>query len=349
MRKPDFENLLKVLHCEKPNRATLFEFSIHGDVLMKLSGMHVEQDDAPIEHDRIRIHGYTAGGYDYTILSGSAFSISAEKQKEKEAKGKKVKREKKETVSLNEGSDITDRKSYEEYPWADPDSFDYSKLDTLAEDLPKGMKFITRGPGGVLENVIGLVGFDNLCFMVIDDPELAEDLFREVGTRLARYYEICAGYDSVGACVSHDDWGFKTQTMFSPELMRRFVVPWHKLIAEKIHAAGKPAILHCCGQVEALMDDIIDYIGYEGKHSYEDTILPVEDAYEKWGGRIAILGGIDVDFICRSTPERIKERSERMIERTFERGGYALGTGNGVTRYVPHENYFAMTSAVLGQ
>ena len=38
------------------------------------------------------------------------------------------------------------------------------------------------------------------------------------------------------------------------------------------------------------MDVIIDDLGYDGKHSYEDTILPVEGSFEKYGGRIAICG-----------------------------------------------------------
>jgi uroporphyrinogen decarboxylase len=80
--------------------------------------------------------------------------------------------------------------------------------------------------------------------------------------------------------------------------MRRLVIPWHREIAKAIHLAGKPAILHSCGQLEHVMDDIIDDIKYDGKHSYEDKILPVEQAYEKWGNRIAILGGIDLDFVC---------------------------------------------------
>ncbi|HUU70348.1 MAG TPA: uroporphyrinogen decarboxylase family protein, partial [Planctomycetota bacterium] len=109
----------------------------------------------------------------------------------------------------------------------------------------------------------------------------------------------------------------------------------------------KPAILHACGQLESVMDDIIDDMKYDGKHSYEDKILPVEEAYERWSGRIAILGGIDVDFVCRSTPEQVRARSLAMLKRAETRGAYALGTGNSVPEWVPDENYLAMISAAL--
>ena len=65
--------------------------------------------------------------------------------------------------------------------------------------------------------------------------------------------------------------------------------------------------------------------------------------------RIAILGGIDVDFVIRSPEEDVYERSCRMLERAADRGAYALGTGNSVPDYVPPEHYFAMTAAAVEQ
>ena len=95
------------------------------------------------------------------------------------------------------------------------------------------------------------------------------------------------------------------------------------------------------------MDEIIDDLGFDGKHSFEDKICPVEQAYERWGSRIAILGGIDLDFMCRSDPAAITARSKAILERSAGRGSYALGTGNSVPEYVPDENYFAMVRAAL--
>ena len=93
--------------------------------------------------------------------------------------------------------------------------------------------------------------------------------------------------------------------MFSPETLRRWVFPWHKKMVEAIHKAGKVAILHSCGQLKDVMDDVIDGMHYDAKHSFEDQITLVEEAYDIWGKRIAILGGIDVDFLARNTKEEI--------------------------------------------
>jgi uroporphyrinogen decarboxylase len=123
--------------------------------------------------------------------------------------------------------------------------------------------------------------------------------------RLVRYYQKVCQYDSVGACIANDDWGFKTHTMFSPKDLRRYIFPWYKKIVEVVHAAGKPIFLHSCGYFEQIIEDIIEDMKFDGRHSNEDNIVPVEEAYERYHNRIAILGGIDVDFICRSSPEDI--------------------------------------------
>jgi len=243
---------------------------------------------------------------------------------------------------------IYDRESFDSFAWPDPESFDYTKLKKIKAELPDGMKLIVWGAGGVLENVMDLMGYDNMCVAFYEDPDLIKDVFEAVGSRFAKYCEICAAYDTVGACISNDDWGFNTQTLISPKLLREYVFPWQKKIVESCHKHGKPVILHSCGQLEKVFDDIVYDMKYDAKHSYENSIIPVEEAYEKWHDKIAVLGGIDLDFICRgATLQEINKRSRELLKRTKERGGYALGTGNSVPSYLSDERFFAMTSAVV--
>ena len=337
-REPDFNNLLRVLRREAPKRPTLFEFFMNDKLYANLIGQKDLEGfvsyDCESRWTRM-IKAYKNAGYDYITLLGSDFRFKTGRHQQ----------ENKSSMSLNEGAVINDRESYAHYEWPDPDAFDYSRLESLKPDLPEKMKIIVMGPCGVLENVIALTGYEALCYMLSDNPSLAVDIFEQVGSRLVRYYEICAAYDSVGALVSNDDWGFNTQTMLSPEDMRTYVFPWHKKIVEVIHALDKPAILHSCGSLDMVMQDIIEDMRFDAKHSYEDNILPVEEAYEKWGDRIAVLGGIDLDFICKRTPSEIYNRCAAMLERTKLRGGYALGSGNSIPEYVPQTNYLAMIAA----
>ncbi len=333
-REPNFENVLKVFRREVPDRPVLFELFMNMQLYEAVNGCKPEGDD-DLSIARFTVDAFRKLGYDYATVHGSSFSFEHNE------------RARRETVSLNDGAIIIDEKSFEAYKWPNPDSYDYSKLEKIKPYLPDGMKLMVMGPGGVLENVISLVGYENLCLMLYDEPELVQRLFDEVGARLVGYYKNVLQYDSVGFISSNDDWGFNTQPLLSPEQMRKYVIPWHRKIVETVHEAGRPVLLHSCGNLKTLIDDIVD-VGFDAKHSYEDNIFPIEDAYEAWHDRIALLGGIDVDFIVRKPADEVKSRVAAMLERTKDRGGWAVGTGNSVPEYIPIPQYLAMVETAIG-
>ena len=333
-RKPDFDNLLAVLRRSVPARPTLFEFFLNERLYKKLAGAAYNDSPDLLSNYRMLIAAFAKAGYDYATVMGSLFKFETGVHDQEK------------TISLNQNPLITDRESFNAYHWRDPDEFDYSALEQITPDLPPKMRLIVYSPDGVLENVIRITGYENLCMLLCDDPRLVEDIFANVGQRLVRYYVKCVSYRTVGACISNDDWGFKTQTMLSLNDMRKYFFPWHKKIVEIIHTAGLPAILHSCGQSDGIMGDVVKDMGYDAKHSFEDTIMPVEKAYLKWGPEIAILGGIDLDFVCRSSSEAIRQRARAMLALASRNGGYALGTGNSVPDYVDDDKYFALISVI---
>ncbi|MDO9615424.1 MAG: uroporphyrinogen decarboxylase family protein, partial [Bacteroidota bacterium] len=292
----DFTQLEKVLRRQKPDRPVLFEYFVNGDLISFVNGESFAALDNRADQIRAIIRFFHKAGYDYATIPSRYFNAFSFENTD---------HEKKATVSLNEGSAITDRKSFDSYNWPNPEQGDFYLLNNLALELPEGMKFIVSSPGGVLENVIDLVGFERLCFMIYEDEDLTKAIFNEVGSRLLRFYEICSAIEPVGALIVNDDWGFKTQTILSPDMLRQFVFPGHKKIVETIHQNGKYAILHSCGNLTEIMDIIVDELKYDAKHSFEDNILAVEQAWKLWHERIAILGGIDMDFLVRSEPEAI--------------------------------------------
>ena len=335
-KQPDFNQLLRVLKGEKPDRPVLFELFLNDDLYSQLADSSQYDLADEIQMLRHQIAAYCNAGYDYVTMHATANFKFTSKREKKNGDS---------TVSLNKGWVISDQASFVAYDWPKPLQADYSRLDKIKAYLPDGMKAIVYGPGGVLENVIELTGYENLCLMLSDDPELVQALFEAVGSRLVDYYRLSSRYDAVGALVSNDDWGFNSQTMLSVADMRQYVFPWHKKIVDVIHAAGKPAILHSCGNLDLVMDDIIDELNYDAKHSYEDKIQPVEQAYRQYSDRIAIMGGIDMDFLCRAEPAEIYQRAANLLAITKEKGGYALGSGNSIPTYVPIENYLAMIAA----
>lgn len=149
-------------------------------------------------------------------------------------------------------------------------------------------------------------------------------------------------FDRVKIVWGSDDMGFRSATLISPGDLREFVLPGHKLMAEMSHAAGRPYLLHACGNLEEIMEDLIEDVGIDAKHSFEDTIESVIEDKAKYGDRIAYLGGIDLDFLCRSDEESIRSRVRDTLDACMPGGGYCLGSGNSVANYVPLDHYLAM-------
>jgi uroporphyrinogen decarboxylase len=338
MRRPDFTNLLNVLQRKKPARPTLFEFFMNQDYYERLAGESVARISSTdkLRDQKITIEAFMNAGYDYVTLLGP---IPKYRFIYKESNSLKTK-------SLNQGGSITDEESYYNYRWPEPDDYDYSNIHKLSDYLPDGMKIIISNTESVFGGVYRLMGFDNLCFMLYENEHFVKLMFDAVGSRVLRFTQICAQFKEVGAIIVSDDWGYKTQTMISPFHMRKYVFPWHKKIVQAIHESGKPAILHSCGNLCEVYDDVINDIGYDGKHSFEDAICPVEDIYDKYHERIAILGGIDMNYLISKRPEEITDRAIKLLEKTSFEGGYALGSGNSIPTSVPFENYMAMIEAI---
>jgi uroporphyrinogen decarboxylase len=333
MRKPDFErNTLRALTGGVPGRASLFELFLNGDFYLRLAGWDKLPADET-EYLKLVVEAMARAGYDYATTHASQFHFEL------------LSHERRNTISLNDAPMITDWASFERYHWNDPADFDCGKLERARAFLPEGMKLMVMGPGGVLENTISLTGYDNLCVMLYEEPELVREITTRVGEALVKYYALVAEIDTVGFLCSNDDWGFNTQTFLSPGDMRKYIFGWHEKIVRIAHRAGKPCILHSCGYFDEVMDDIVHHMKFDARHSYEDNICPVEEAYERLNGRIAVLGGIDMHFMVSETPERIFARATAMLERSRTRGGYLLGTGNSVPEYIPFENYKALLRA----
>ena len=273
-------------------------------------------------------------GYDYIICGADNFGFP--KKERTTAETKEGKR------GYVRGGDktIANREDFERYPWPKMDEISYSHLEKIKEFLPEGMKVISP-LSGVLENVMWLLGYEGISFLLVDEPDLVKDIFYEVGLRIVELFRNYASFQHIGALVLGDDMGFKTQTMLPPHLLRRYVFPWHKKIVEVVHEKDKPIILHACGNLKAVMEDIIE-CGWDAKHSFEDAIEPVWEVKQRYGDRIALLGGFDVDKIARMTPSQVREHTRFLIKNCASGGGWALGTGNSAANYIPVKNFIAM-------
>jgi len=243
---------------------------------------------------------------------------------------------------------ISTWQDFETYPWPDPVKSDLSDYEFVANNLPEGMGLFLCPTGGFLEMPLDtLFGYQNLCYLVYDNPELVAAVFDKVGNIIYGFYERLLSLPNIYGFFQGDDMGFKTGTLIAPDELRRYVLPWHKRLAGLAHQHKLLYLLHSCGNLEEIMGDLIDEVKIDGRHSFEDEGNPVVDFKRKYGSRTAVLGGIDVDKLCRMPEDVLRSHVRQIIETCLPGGRFALGSGNTVANYVPLSNYFAMVEEGL--
>jgi uroporphyrinogen decarboxylase len=209
------------------------------------------------------------------------------------------------------------------------------------------MKAVGGVGNGVLEISEDLVGFESLAYLKADYPDVFARLYQKIGDLMVTLWdEFLRRYsDTYAICRFGDDLGFKSGTLVSPALIRQFVIPQYRRVIDRVHQAGKPFLWHSCGKIFAVMEDVLA-LGIQAKHSNEDVIAPYEKWIELYGDRIGLLGGVDVDILCRTEPAEVFEqvRARGLRYRNMARG-YALGSGNSIPNYVPVDGYLAMLRA----
>jgi uroporphyrinogen decarboxylase len=306
-----------------------------GERLGLLDGLDATAADY-IPQRRIRV--YRALGFDYIpVRMGPPWSLRFDKIADTE--GRPGSRS-----FLNEHvGPITNWKEFEEYNWPKPDGPEtIEPLKWFSKNVPDDMCLVVPGQGHYCEFLCWLMGYESFCFALYEQRDLVEALYAKLHGYFQAMLKCVLQFERVKVIFGSDDMGFKTGLMFSPADMRRYVLSGHKQLVEMTHAAGRIYALHACGNLVDIMDDLIDDVKIDAKHSFEDTILDVRDAKARFGRRVSLVGGIDVDFLCRQDEAAIRRRVRETLDVCMPGGGYCLGTGNSVANYIPVDHYLAM-------
>jgi uroporphyrinogen decarboxylase len=330
-RQPDFEQFLRVLKREKPpERLPFYEHIASGGFISARMGVdfnHLDFQDP--ESWRIYTNFWIGMGFDEVPMEIPP-DLPVESREDS-------------TGKLSHGSEanvtIRTMADFEKYPWPDPAApMDFGHFERAAAALPEGAKIVGGVCAGPYEWASRLLGVEGLSLALYMDPDLAAAVFGKIREIHTGAFRNIAAMDFIGALRQGDDLGFKTSTFLSPDHLRQYVFPIYFEMADIAHETGKPFILHSCGNLAEIYEDIIG-CGVDAKHSFEDVIMPVTEFKKQYGDRITPLGGLDVDFICRAEEAELRAYTRRIVEACFGDGFWALGTGNSLTDYMPVENY----------
>jgi len=346
--KPDYESFLRTLRREgTPRRVHHIELfhdlEVHRAIGDRFGvGAGIDPND-PNRGHKYHIEWSRFMGYDYVSVHVGGEGLQLLQQNVADDSSKELAHTNGRRWADEHKGPIATWEDFEKYPWPNPHVHDTTVLEWYHENLPDDMTIIGGGPAGSFcEWLCWLFGYETLCFALLEE----RDLVMAVVAKLEEYFlekiRVSLQFPRVTALWGADDLGFRTGLLLGPDATREFILPGHKKVVRAIHDGGRLYLLHCCGNLADIRDDLIDDVRIDGKHSFEDTIEDVCDAKRAYGDRLTLLGGIDVDFLCRSDEAAIRKRVRETAEVCLPGGGWCLGTGNSVANYIPLDNYLAM-------
>ena len=337
--QPDYNNILKVLHNQKPDYLPLYEHHIDEPFISKALGKEISAKGKKgadlIEHYK------TVTGF-WKAMTYDAFDYEAAICEIFPGHG----------AILGGDGPIQTRADFEQYPFDElPKIFweTYTPhLEAIRKALPVGMKAFGGCGYGIFESAQDLVGYTNLCIMQCIDPELFADIFKRVGdlyetlwTDMVKNYSDIFVFFRMG-----DDLGFHTNTLLDPEIIRTHILPQYKRVIDIVHRGNKKFLMHSCGYIFEVMDDLIA-LGIDAKHSNENQIAAFQKWIDDYNDRIGLFGGFDMNDLILNPYETVYAQVlEQGTEFRRKARGYGLGSGNSIPGYATVEGFTAMVDAV---
>jgi uroporphyrinogen decarboxylase len=189
-----------------------------------------------------------------------------------------------------------------------------------------------------------LCGMERLLTSYLEEPGFARrigEMVLEYGVALCRL-AVREGADVV---VLSDDYAHKTGPLMSPAQFREFVLPFLFEAVRSVRDAGALCVKHTDGDVRGLLEDIVG-TGVDGVGPLEPAAgMDLAEVKRRHGSRVAVVGNLDVDLLCRGSVEEVRSATRELIGSVSAGGGHVLSSANTITSAVRPENFVAMVQA----
>ncbi|MGD8399283.1 MAG: uroporphyrinogen decarboxylase family protein [Anaerolineae bacterium] len=348
-QSPDFGRVRRAMRRQaEGDRVPLFEMSVHGSHKAAILGR-------PLRGLQDEVDFWRVAGYDFvsiragvrSVVRGYHPAVRAWHTARGKARGSGG-------WVAEDAALVRDRREFDAFPWPSPEELggypDYDNLDeylhTIAPLLPAGMKLLVQ-IGYVFMGAWQLLGFENYCLKLADDPGLIRDVHDWLGSSQLAVLETLLRHECVGTVWLPDDLCYNSGPMVAPRVYREYVYPWYVKIVDRCHEAQIPVGLHSDGDLSRLLPGLVD-CGFDAIHPFEPPMNNIVAVKREWGHCIAVAGGIDLKgALCDGTPADVEAEVRTQVAALAPGGGWLLGSSNSIPDFVPVENYRALLAAGL--
>lgn len=185
-----------------------------------------------------------------------------------------------------------------------------------------------------------LVGTENaLCWMA-EEPQRYQDFVDRIGEFLLEFCraQIAAGRGKLSGMYIWGDVAYRNGMLFNPVQWRRIFKPHVKTLIDLCHANGLMVVYHGCGNATPLYGDFQE-IGLDGYNPLEAKAdLDVVVLKQKYAGKLAFVGNVDVRVLEGGNPAAIKREVLYKLQAAVD-GGWVFQSDHSVSSDVAPESY----------
>lgn len=132
----------------------------------------------------------------------------------------------------------------------------------------------------------------------------------------------------------------------SPDIFRKFELPFIQKASAICKAAEIPCHLHICGRSWPLVEIVAEESDVTSMEPMEEPPSGNVDltlVKKRFGDKLCIKGNINTtSFMMTATPQQVEEKCKRLIDEVGYDGGFILSTGDQCGRDTPEANLFKM-------
>ncbi len=183
-------------------------------------------------------------------------------------------------------------------------------------------KYIIAPVTGIFSSLRDVRRITNALMDTALEPDMVTAFLDRLTDLINTEVALCADGGADGI-IMYDDWGTQIAPLIAPASFNSLFKPAYAKVADACRSRGLDFILHSCGKVQALVDDMID-AGIDMFQFDQPELSGVEYWARNYGHKCAFYCPVDIQKIMPTGDRAVIEEGARRMANAFKQNGGAL-------------------------